>query len=632
MSRSNSDQQRDRRRSHGQSAVKLLAAALAVVFALWLFPVSVWADEGGYTTDEYKVNVITDADHVFHVSEEIKVDFSAPRHGIYRYIPDGEKYYSVKNVKVEGYNYETYSESGNTVVQIGDGDVYVSGVQIYRINYDIVGYRDDDDSKDMLALDLLPTGWSTPIQSAYVSFTLPKEADGLKYYTGAYGDTVPGSDYFDITQQGTTITAKSKTVLPKGYGLTVRGDLPEGYWVNPASREDSLPIMYGVLAVLGMLMLMLWLLVGRDDPVITTVEFYPPEDMDPLECAYVGNGKAVPRDIGALFMYFANKGYVTINQTGKKKFSMAKAADIAPTERFHSRDVFSTLFSRRSEVQLNKLPSSFGETAAKINGEVKESMGKNRVAFSTASRIGRAIGLFSCLLIPLLAGFFLYWLTFGDFGGLMVNLLCALVIFVTMITLVPKTDVFRTKKKPAGIIARFVILIAAMVAEAFVIAGSHPLLAVIFVLALLAAVVSTLFVKRRMNNEIFGRVLGFREFIRTAEYDRLKMLCDEDPSYYFNILPYACIFGMSTKWADKFTDFKIPQPAWYTGGTYDPMFGHWIYISSGHGLAGAAGDYYRAVSSDMLSSAADSGSGGGGGFGGGGFSGGGFGGGGGGSW
>ena len=124
-----------------------------------------------------------------------------------------------------------------------------------------------------------------------------------------------------------------------------------------------------------------------------------------------------------------------------------------------------------------------------------------------------------------------------------------------------------------------------------------------------------------------------REFIRTAEYDRLKMLSEENPEYFFNIMPYACIFGMSSKWAEKFSDFRIPQPSWYTSttGTWDPFFGHYMYVNTGHMVSSAVAEHYRAVGADMLSSAVDSG-GSGGGFGGGGFSGGGFGGGGGGSW
>ena len=143
----------------------MVIVAVAFAMAVFVMPADTFADSGGFTTPSYDVNVETDENHVFHVSEEIQVDFYEYRHGIYRYIPDGGKYYGVKNIRVQGYNYEVYTEGGNEVVQIGDAEYYVYGPQTYRISYDVVGYRDDDSTKDMLSLDLLPTGWNTEIES-----------------------------------------------------------------------------------------------------------------------------------------------------------------------------------------------------------------------------------------------------------------------------------------------------------------------------------------------------------------------------------------------------------------------------------------------------------------------------------
>lgn len=607
----------------------LMAAVLALPAML---AETVHADSGGYTTPSYDVNVMTDEDHVFHVSEEIHVDFYEYRHGIYRYIPNGSRYYGVRNVRVQGYNYEVYSESGNTVVQIGDADYTVYGPQTYRITYDIVGYRDDSDTEDYLSLDLLPTGWNTEIESSSLRIEFPKAVDDIETYVGAYGDEGDGG-YFDISSKGNVYTAVSRDTIPRGVGLTIKATLPEGYWVNPYSRDSALPGIYGILAVMGMLMLLLWLFIGRDDPIIPTVEFYPPEDMDPLEIAYVGNDDVSSRDISALFMYLAHKGYVEIREDGKKSFTLIKRAPLGPDERHHTREVYHTLFSgRRTEVELRHLPQSFGETAAKTPSDVKRNMEKRQPSFSAVSKAGRALGLFFCLLIPLIAAAAYAWLTYGAGGGF-TGLILAIVMFVSMVTLVAKTDAFRTRKRPVRIIIGFLIYLAAAVAEAALFFADYPLLSVIFFCSAMAAAVATIFVRRRMNNEIFGKVLGFREFIRTAEYDRLKMLSDEDPEYYFNIMPYACVFGMATKWADKFSDFRIPPPAWYhsTTGTWDPYFGHHMYFYTGNSIGNAVASHYKAIGSDILSSAVDSG-GGGGGFSGGGFSGGGFGGGGGGSW
>ena len=614
-----------------------LSFAIALMMAVFLVPAFLApeessADSAGYTTPSFDVNVVTDEDHVFHVSEAIEVDFYEYRHGIYRYIPDGGRYYGVKNVRVEGYDYEVYSESGNTVVQIGSPDYTVYGEQTYLITYDIVGYRDDSDDQDYLSLDLLPTGWGTEIGSADLRIEFPKEIKGIETYTGSYGST-GGDEYFKVTDSGTVYTAVSRGTLPKGVGLTIKADLPEGYWVDPYSRDSALMALCGMLAVMGMLMLLLWFAVGRDDPVIPTVEFYPPDGLDPLEMAYVANDEVHAKDISALFIYLADKGCIHIDSDGKKSFTLIKQKT-ADEERSHTRKIFNALFSNgRKTVRLKSLPSGFGEIAAKTPSEVKHNVENHQTTFSAASKAGRAVGLAFCLLIPLIAAGAHTWLTFGGSGAGLIELILALIMFVSMVTLVAKTDSFRTKKRPVRIVIGFIVFLAALAAEGYLIAADYPVLALVFACSELAAAIATIFVRRRMNNELFGRVLGFRDFIRTAEYDRLKMLSEENPDYYFNIMPYACIFGMSTKWADKFADFRIPPPAWYSSpaGTWDPYFGHHIYIYTGNNVFGAVTQHYRAVGSDILSSAVDSG-GGGGGFSGGGFSGGGFGGGGGGSW
>ena len=630
---SDPDRRGNRRSGSLSFALALLMAMAVFLLPSFLAPDDVSADSAGYTTPSFDVNVVTDEDHVFHVTENIEVDFYEYRHGIYRYIPDGSRYYGVKNVRVRGYDYEVYSESGNTVVQIGSPDYTVYGPQTYTISYDIVGYRDDSGDEDYLSLDLLPTGWGTEIGSADLRIEFPKEIDGIETYTGAYGSET-GDDYFRIRNTGTVYTAVSRDTLPRGVGLTIKADLPEGYWVDPYTRDSALMGLCGVLAIMGMLMLLLWFAIGRDDPVIPTVEFYPPDELDPLEMAYVANDEVNTKDISALFIYLADKGFIHIDSDGKKSFTLMKQKDIEG-ERSHTRKIFNSLFAnRRKTVRLKDLPSGFGETAAKTPAEVRRNVEQHKTSFSAASKAGRALGLAFCFLIPLIAAAAHTWLTFGGSGAGFMELLLAILMFVSMVTLVAKTDSFRTKKRPVRIALGFIVFLAALAADAYLIAADYPFLALVFACSELAAAVATIFVRRRMNNELYGRVLGFRDFIRTAEYDRLKMLSDEDPDYFFNIMPYACIFGMSTKWADKFADFRIPQPAWYhsPAGTWDPYFGHHIYIYTGNNIHGAVASHYRAVGSDILSSAVDSGTGGGGGFSGGGFSGGGFGGGGGGSW
>jgi uncharacterized membrane protein YgcG len=160
-------------------------------------------------------------------------------------------------------------------------------------------------------------------------------------------------------------------------------------------------------------------------------------------------------------------------------------------------------------------------------------------------------------------------------------------------------------------------------------------------LMLVSAAITFFFVvfmraRTKHTAELMGKILGFRDFIRTAEYERLKMLSDENPDYFFNILPYAYVMGMSTRWARKFTDIDIHPPAWASGYGDDWVFTPMWYGSLINNTAADVADsYHEAMIEDMKADFGSMPGGGGsigGGFGGGGFSGGGFGGGGGGAW
>ena len=136
------------------------------------------------------------------------------------------------------------------------------------------------------------------------------------------------------------------------------------------------------------------------------------------------------------------------------------------------------------------------------------------------------------------------------------------------------------------------------------------------------------FIARRTDyyTSELDNVLGFKEFLQAAEKDKLETLLAENPQYYYDILPYANVLGVSDIWEDKFKGLTMEPPSYYRGFTvWDVLIFNSLYRHS-----------YRAYSSATVSRPSSS-SRSGGGFsgrsgGGGGFSGGGFGGGGGRRW
>jgi hypothetical protein len=91
-----------------------------------------------------------------------------------------------------------------------------------------------------------------------------------------------------------------------------------------------------------------------------------------------------------------------------------------------------------------------------------------------------------------------------------------------------------------------------------------PLHAMIAAASTVLCIVFAVITRKRTEyyTRMLGQLRGFANFIETAESDRLKMLVDENPNYFFDILPYAWAMGLTYEWDDKFNRFGltvIPQ-------------------------------------------------------------------------
>jgi uncharacterized membrane protein len=57
--------------------------------------------------------------------------------------------------------------------------------------------------------------------------------------------------------------------------------------------------------------------------------------------------------------------------------------------------------------------------------------------------------------------------------------------------------------------------------------------------------------KTERGVEMYKRVLGFKEFIKRVEEDRLKRMMEEDPTKLERIIPYAIVLGIENIWIEK---------------------------------------------------------------------------------
>jgi uncharacterized membrane protein len=623
---------------------------LAVVFCLLaVFSLNVgFVYAEAFDTKNYDVQMEVMKNNTFMVTEDIKVNFNESRHGIYRYIPykgsvtrqvDGktviEKYrMKISDVWVDGYEFSTSKENGNLVIQIGSADYYVDGPQEYVITYRCTLYDDENSAFDSLYWNILPNGWTTPIEASSMAVTMPKNFDSknLEFIAGAYGQADMEAVTWSV--DGTTITADTTRVLNTGEGVTMNLILPEGYFTGEHTTAWMLWAMMLIIIAAPLLSILLWLRFGRDPMVVRTVEFYAPEDVNPAELGYIIDGAVDSKDLISMIIYWANKGYLSIREDGGDQFTLIKKKDLPDTAKTYELTMFRGLFENRNEVAIEDLKDDFYPTYDAAKGQVWGyfNMRKENRIFTQSSIGARVLGIL-LMIAPLaaLVGFGMFLNKSGDYW-IMVAILSAIFAiagFALFIVSYDKKDSL-SKTRLAGLKLLGVILLA--IAGLCTLAFGFGTLQNAFVplAVILASILSLIFTMRmkqrtKKSSELLGKILGFKEFIRTAELDRIQKLVEETPDYFFNVLPYAYVFGLTDKWAKNFEGIAVKAPEWYASGYNGHAFNTWIFMNSFHHSTAA-------MQHNITVPPAPSGGGGGSFSGGGGFSGGGMGGGGGGSW
>ena len=639
-------------------SVAVRFAALAAVLALVAFSVpsgraTVYAADNTMETPNYTVNIDVAENNSYDISESLDINFVTPHHGIYRYIPiNGSE---ITSLRVPGYNYDYYRQNGNMVVKIGSGEYTLVGLNHYDINYTITMYDDENDSMDMLLINLIPTGWETPIENVTATVNLPKEADlnDIEIYSGEYGTEgnedgavcTPSADGMSFT-----VTA---TDLPVYHGITVALPLPEGYWVG--AKE------YGQMSVTSWLMLLLgpigaaliWFMFGRDERMVKTLEFYPPDELTPGEIGYIVDGSVDRRDIVANIVYMADKGYLTIEDYDDHNFIFRAVCEPPGIEPPYIQTLYDGIFAGgRDKVRSDNMGTRFGRKYEKAQEQLAN-MFRGRSSLNTPeSQMARVF----CMVASVIPAFaFCTWATAcGDSLGMFELGWAVIHIFITNVIMCTVYDKIRSRSK-----IRTVLLTLAAIWFFVAGVGVLPLFsdtirnigdakatiisAALFIGTLIGIFFTVIAIAKRSEyTRMIGRILGFREFIKTAELDKLKELVEEDPEYFYHISPYAYVFGLSDKWIKNFEDIPVVTPTWYHS-RYDRMdaFDYYWMGRMMNTCSSSVSNNITIPEPPSHTGSGGSGGGwsgggsswsGGGGFSGGGFSGGGIGGGGGGGW
>ena len=537
---------------------------------------------------ETQVDVHEDATAT--VTETILANFAdESRHGIYRDIPVhyadrlGQHFRLRLRVREvadrlgQPWPYQLEDAGRYRRIRIGDPDRTVTGLQTYRLVYEVQrgGVRFFPDH-DECYWNLTGNEWAVPMRRVRAEVDLPAAALEVRAmaFLGGYGSTDQLRDA-ELRHLGHRVILEPARGLEAYEGLTAAVAWSKGAVHPPALHQVAgwwiqdnwvYLIPFLVLAVMAWT----WQTRGRDPRPERTqvVQYEPPEGLTPAEVGALMDQRVDVRDLTSTIIDLAVRGFLRIEPVGSdyRLVSLKGLADgmaLKPHERTFLQRLFNPNWKAGDTVNLSDLKESFYEHLPGLSEHVYTSLISAGYLEGNPQKIRALYG----------------------FGGVVIGGGLWVVCGVSQ----------PWHQLPAGPI------------------GVAAVLSAVSIIAIGLAMP-----RRTLKGaQVTDRIFGFLEFLRRTDQDRIRRI--NDPTLFERCLPYALAFGVAQRWAKAFEGIATQPPTWY-GGQWDTFSPSRL----GRDLDRATASMNSSLSSQPRSSSS--------GMGGGGFSGGGGGGGGGGAW
>ncbi len=92
----------------------------------------------------------------------------------------------------------------------------------------------------------------------------------------------------------------------------------------------------------------------------------------------------------------------------------------------------------------------------------------------------------------------------------------------------------------------------------------NPKYHILYLISFIAIFITGLFTiimerKTDYGEIIYAKVLGFKNYLNVSQKDELDTMIEKNPNYFYDILPYAYVLGVSDKWIKNFEKENLPN-------------------------------------------------------------------------
>jgi uncharacterized membrane protein YgcG len=539
-----------------------------------------------FSITSYDIDMTVYEDNSYAVIETISVTFTEQRHGIIRSLPlktNRGKPALISDIYVFEHKFSTEKIANNIEIKTGDPDRYAAMTEKYTIGYVYTLVDDYLGDRDELYWNLIGNDWDCTIENVTFKINMPKafKADRLYFTHGQKGSTK--HDGVDWYIDGNTIKGSLMVPLKPNDSLTIAMPLPEGYFSQAERiKSDAMPYGWLISIACAAAGTGLWMSMGRKKQIFPTVEFYPPQGLTSADAGYLIDGRVDYFDITSLIIYWADKGYLSIAEKEVKKifgtkkvFTLTKLKDIPDDSLDYEKEMFEGMFYMGDgiRVRTDQLENRFYQVGERVKKQIKSSFED-----SEETRIFKRTNTL-CRILLLLAGVIstlpFSYIVMDELGTvseaelIFKSILLSALIMAAFYFLMHILTNGKGMKKGEGFkLLFFALIFGGAVCGAFIyslsLSGNVAKgLISLGAAGMLGFLSNSCRQRTQAGDWYLEKLTGFKEFIKAAEIDRIKLLVEENPGYFYNILPFAMVFGLTDKWAKNFDSIMKEPPGWY---------------------------------------------------------------------
>ena len=406
--------------------------------------------------------------------------------------------------------------------------------------------------------------------------------------------------------------------------LTIDVELPEGYFVGGSWNYGwGSFIICLITFAITVWNFIRWKKFGKDFPnKAETVEFYPPENFSSAEIGYIYGRQTNKKLTISLIVQLASKGYIKIDEIEKNKKKEIQITNlmIRPVEQLSFDDLvpdrvikvkklkladptmldkseltmMTYLFKKSDEKELKTnlekflavrdslVQKGFIEIVSDNEDSRFEELNKRKVEYEASkkqyeidkanynNKIGKMPSLTNLELtvynrlfekenVIILSKHKTFYKAFDDVEKQLKGSLKDLI-----------DDKDATKKMIQSIFISIGVLFLYLISYCLV-EDMDPSWKIIYWMSFACIFINVYFTfimkrKTEYGETVIAKVKGFKNFLETAEKEKLEALVLENPNYFYSILPYTYVLNISKKWMEKFENIPIPE---MNMGTYD---------------------------------------------------------------